>query len=485
MKKFIIYIILLGLTIIFLSGFIVKENKSSIETNDEIVYAINSFNTNLQSISNLNIREKDIICATSIGLVSKNSNKEIVPELAESYEINDDGIEYVFNIRQDLYWSNGNKITIDDIYNFFREIIHLEDKKNIEALYDIYGVQQYKNQETSFEGGVAISKGDNKIKIRLNNKNNDFLSELTKPEYRLREKIQLWSQMDTFYSDINYSGKYKITAMNKNKIHLERNDGNDDKNIDIEINNNTEEAMAAFNVGKIDIIVNPPENELKALNEKGELITYPSSRSEYLYIDEKSSDMILSNRASIYKNISEAISEYESINSTKLECAEGSFSRDDDENINLIQSRKVTVNNISEVHDLDNISICAISNLENKKICEFLSSYLKENKNIKLRYYLLDEEEYKKAQVNNKYNIYLINNDNVFLGKDNFYQSIKYLFNDFEKKLYENSNGDYFNLEEDLFNSFKIMPLMYYNNNIAISKRVLDINIDYYGNIIF
>ena len=34
-------------------------------------------------------------------------NGEYKPALAESYDINDNGIEYVFKIRDDVYWSDG------------------------------------------------------------------------------------------------------------------------------------------------------------------------------------------------------------------------------------------------------------------------------------------------------------------------------------------------------------------------------------------
>ena len=48
------------------------------------------------------------------GLVSLNSDLEIVPELAESWDISDDGIIYTFNLRDDIKFSNGDKVTASD-----------------------------------------------------------------------------------------------------------------------------------------------------------------------------------------------------------------------------------------------------------------------------------------------------------------------------------------------------------------------------------
>ena len=487
MKKIIISIFMMGFTIIFLCGFIVKEDKKEVTDNDRIIYSINNITNNLINISNLNKREQDLICATSKGLFYKNIDGEIIPEIAESYEINDSGIEYVFKIKEDIFWSDGSKITVNDIYNFLKELIFLQDKNDVVVLYDIYGVNDYKNKKVSFENGVAITCRDNEIKIRLNNKNDKFIDELTKPQYRLRKRIQLWSQMDTFYSNIIYSGDYKIITMNSEEIELENVTGNGNE-IVMKKDNNTEEAMAAFKVGNRDIIINPPENELNDLNQKGNLLTYPSNKGEYLYIDEKSTNMIASVRGAIYKNICEAIDEYESTNSMKVEWAEGSFIRADKENVNLIQSRKVSINTISDLNDINNLSICAISNIENKKICEYLSNWFKENKSIKLKYYLLDKDDYKEAQINNKYSMYLLSNEETFSRKTLFYESIKDLFSTTEKDIYEkykNTDENYYLLEEDLLNSYRILPLFYYNDNIAISNKVSGVKMDYYGNLIF
>lgn len=45
------------------------------------------------------------------------------PELAESWEVSDDGTVWTFNIRQDMYWHDGEKLTANDIafsYNFYQ-----------------------------------------------------------------------------------------------------------------------------------------------------------------------------------------------------------------------------------------------------------------------------------------------------------------------------------------------------------------------------
>ena len=55
------------------------------------------------SVANLNKREQDIICAISKGLVEVDINGEIKPSLAQSVEVRDEGVEYEFKIKKNIY----------------------------------------------------------------------------------------------------------------------------------------------------------------------------------------------------------------------------------------------------------------------------------------------------------------------------------------------------------------------------------------------
>jgi peptide/nickel transport system substrate-binding protein len=48
------------------------------------------------------------------------------PELAESWDISDDGIEYTFNLREDVTWHDGEQLTADDIVFTFET--HLDEE---------------------------------------------------------------------------------------------------------------------------------------------------------------------------------------------------------------------------------------------------------------------------------------------------------------------------------------------------------------------
>jgi len=41
------------------------------------------------------------------GLTSHDENSHVVPELAKSWQVSDDGLEYVFELRDDAFWHDG------------------------------------------------------------------------------------------------------------------------------------------------------------------------------------------------------------------------------------------------------------------------------------------------------------------------------------------------------------------------------------------
>ena len=122
------------------------------------------------------------------------------------YTVSDDGLEYVFKIRDDIYWSDGSKITPNDIVDFFREVI--TEESEISALLNVFGVKDYINGSNSFSNTVAITSTEDSLKIRLNSRDDGFIEELTKPQYRVRKELLFWEDIDKNYSSITYSVSY-------------------------------------------------------------------------------------------------------------------------------------------------------------------------------------------------------------------------------------------------------------------------------------
>ena len=492
MKKIIVSIVCLLLVGLFFIGFIDKDISTNDVDDTSIVYTVNNIPNDLQKVTCLSKSDENLICATSRGLVKKDSEGGICPELVKDMEVSEDGIEYRFKLRDDIYWSDGNKIKSKDIVNFFKELLQYEDEKNITSLLNVYGARDYRNGKVNFEDGVAIICNEDLITIRLNSKDDNFIDELTKPQYRLRQRIKLWSNICDTYNELIFSGDYKIEFVDKESIKLSKNKKNKNElpgNISIIKDENEEMAMAAFEIGSRDIVENPPRSQLDRLYSENKLITMPSNESLFIALNSDKSKLTALDRREIYRIIYDAIEEYEGQNSKEIEVAEGSYFRKDKDNLAKLQARKVSMNKEEKWNKLDAISLLAVDNNDNRDICKFLKTWFRDKENIDLRYSLVNVEEFNSLEQQNRYSITLLNLKTEGDSRKELFTNIKCFFTEEENKIFErelvDGNDSFSELEEQLYSSYRLLPISFKNNNIAISEKISNLKLDGNGNIDF
>lgn len=59
--------------------------------------------------------DKDLATLIYSGLTRVTSSGKIIPDIAESYTISDDGLVYIFKLKDDVYFHDGHKLTIEDV----------------------------------------------------------------------------------------------------------------------------------------------------------------------------------------------------------------------------------------------------------------------------------------------------------------------------------------------------------------------------------
>src|SRR5690606_32882866 len=59
--------------------------------------------------------DKDLTALIYSGLLRIGPDGSLIPDLAESYEISDDGLTYTFTLKPNLTWHDGRKLTARDI----------------------------------------------------------------------------------------------------------------------------------------------------------------------------------------------------------------------------------------------------------------------------------------------------------------------------------------------------------------------------------
>ncbi|WP_291567810.1 MULTISPECIES: peptide ABC transporter substrate-binding protein [unclassified Clostridium] len=260
---------------------------------DYIVYNMEERPNNLIMTSSTNVREKDLLLALFQGLIKKNSNDDIEPALAESYEISEDKIEYNFKIRNDAKYSNGKPITAEEFVKFFEEFLQDEDNIYSKNFDIVFGVKDFREGKIPFSKVAITSKNDNILCIRLNKPSNNLLNILSNPVMGLRDYNDLKNDYKNNYKNILYSGAFIIESIKDNEdiiisknVNYYDNKEITDEKILFTFVEDSEKALAYFEVeenkSNIDILMNPPVNEYLRLTDENKLEGFPGNTSIYL-----------------------------------------------------------------------------------------------------------------------------------------------------------------------------------------------------------
>ncbi|MCJ7569823.1 MAG: ABC transporter substrate-binding protein [Anaerolineales bacterium] len=97
------------------------------------------------------------------GLVELGMGWEIMPDVAQSWEISEDGLRYVFHLRDDVYWSDGTQVTARDfVYSWIRSLNPGVEAPSGKArlFYDIKNARAYHNGELPKPDQVGVMAVD-------------------------------------------------------------------------------------------------------------------------------------------------------------------------------------------------------------------------------------------------------------------------------------------------------------------------------------
>lgn len=108
--------------------------------------------------------DRDLVAVIYSGLMRKNPNGDLVPDLAEKYEASKDGLSYTFTLKDGLYFHNGKTLDADDI------IFTIEKIKD---------PLQKSPRKASFDGVTVEKIDEKKIKFSLKQPYASFLENMT------------------------------------------------------------------------------------------------------------------------------------------------------------------------------------------------------------------------------------------------------------------------------------------------------------------
>lgn len=98
-----------------------------------------------------NDTDRDLVELIFSGLMKYNREGQIVPDLAESFEIKDNGKIYEFDLRNDIFWHDGKKFSLDDVIFTIETIQNPDYKSPLRANWLGVTIEKVNLQKISFK----------------------------------------------------------------------------------------------------------------------------------------------------------------------------------------------------------------------------------------------------------------------------------------------------------------------------------------------
>ena len=136
------------------------------------------------------------------------------------------------------------------------------------------------------------------------------------------------------------------------------------------------------------------------------------------------------------------------------------------------------VNLKNDIEMPSKIVLVAKETLKNKDVINYLATWFKNNTNITLVYNLLTDEDMDLISEKNYYDIALINVYAKLDENEQLLNTMSSFLPKAEREMINKSNSKaekeelFAQIEEELFNNYRILPLLFYNNKESIKTTL-------------
>ncbi len=204
-------------------------------------------------------------------------------------EHSDDYKEWTFTLRDDLKWSDGEKINAATYLDSWLDSLENSKSDEIYRLFIIKGAEDYYNKKSD-RASVGLKVQDNKLIVSLNNPIKNFDEWVSNPIfYPIRKENR-----DLNLDKKIVNGAFKVSSFTDDEIILERNEKYWDnintklKKIKISLVEDGIMAYEMFPRNEIDYFGEPfysmPFDRLNQVNTLPEKLVFPTSRYWYISI---------------------------------------------------------------------------------------------------------------------------------------------------------------------------------------------------------
>ena len=160
------------------------------------------------------------------GLVTIDPNLDIVPDLAESWDISGDGRVYTFHLRPDAVFHDGKPVTAHDvIWSLERVTNPLTESPVVDQyLGDIVGVDEKVAGDAPTISGVRFID-EHTVEITIDEAKSYFLAKLTYPTGFVLDKENVEANPRNWFREPNGTGPFRLTEYRVGEtLRMGRND---------------------------------------------------------------------------------------------------------------------------------------------------------------------------------------------------------------------------------------------------------------------
>ncbi|MGZ8614600.1 MAG: ABC transporter substrate-binding protein [Actinomycetota bacterium] len=159
-------------------------------------------------------------------LVEQWPERTIVPSLAERWEVADDGLRYVFHLREGLTWSDGRPLTAYDVEFGIKRVLNPEEPGSSVAIYFVLegGQEHYLGEQPDASAVGVRALDDRTVEFRLAAPAPYFMSVMNRPDGgpQPRHAIEASGDAWTEPGKQVVSGAFRVTARDASGLVLER-----------------------------------------------------------------------------------------------------------------------------------------------------------------------------------------------------------------------------------------------------------------------
>ncbi|WP_425058958.1 Oligopeptide-binding protein OppA [Sporomusa carbonis] len=280
-KKFLAVMLLLTMLVTLAAGC----SKSG-GNNQVFRYALEAEPATLDPAKSTAIPESLVELQIFEGLTRLDAKDQPAPGVAEKWEVSPDGMKYVFYLRSNAKWSNGDPVTAQDFEFAWKQVLNPEfASENAYMLFPIKNAQAYNQKKLTADQVGVKAVNDHTLEVTLETPTAYFLSLTAFHAFYPVHQKTVTANPDTWATDVKTligNGPFKITNwVHSGKIEFAKNDQYWDaaqvKLVKMEwpISDSQTTRLALVENNQADMMVEPPVVEHDRLTQAGLLKISP------------------------------------------------------------------------------------------------------------------------------------------------------------------------------------------------------------------